>query len=147
LSQEDAKRLVHKRGIVLGAAWVFFCWTFFRGDLLGDFLRKFAADFAVEQSQSLLGDDALLAAVTIKHIWGIELGEEALVLIVGMEEIEAAAGRLGIGGGDGWPANFGIEASRQMKESIAYRFGFESLGVFVPEGFVFGIEFPSGVVW
>src|SRR5262245_16904906 len=55
-----------------------------------DLLRRRQGELTVLQRERLLRDDALGAAVALKHIRIVEHRQEAIVLVVGGEEVEAA---------------------------------------------------------
>lgn len=86
-------------------------------DAGGDFFRGGVDEGAVAHGERLLRDDALVAAVAVLHIGGVERGEKAVLFDVGVEEVEAAAAGVFLRGWrDGWAAECGIELAGECEQ-------------------------------
>lgn len=65
----------------------------------GDGFGRIESELAMAESQGLLREDALIAAITFFDEGGIEGGEKEVAIVVGVEQVEASSGGLGLIGG------------------------------------------------
>ena len=103
-------------------------------EVAGDFLSHRYRQLAIGHGECLLGDDAFLSSITRLYVGIIKLHQEGILVIAGMQEIEAPSVRgLGIVSWDRWAKLGWVQSTSHKQNGIPDGLGLQSGRMPFPE--------------